>query len=249
MSEDRAISQPPRARLAIVTPMADEADSCEQFVEAVLAQCDPFAETRLFTVLDRATTPETRARLEQIAGTRTELELIWAPENRHVVDAYLRGYRAALEGGFDWILEMDAGFSHDPAEMPRFFDQIEGGFDCIFGSRAGPDGASLNTPLPRRLVSRCGTLLANLLLGTRLRDMTSGYELFSREALVGLMSRRFISRGHFFQTEVRAYCRELNCCEVPIRYRSPSARLGLAGLFQAAVCLIRLFGRRLTGRL
>ncbi len=236
-------------RLAVITPMAEEADGCEQFIDAVLAQCAPFAQSRIFVVIDRVTPSTTRERLDQLAATRDRLTIVWAPENRHLVDAYLRGYQCALEGDFDWILEMDAGFSHDPAEMPRFFSKMQEGYDCVFGSRVVPGGGCTDTPLARRLISRLGSLLANLLLGTALRDMTSGYELFTREALASLTTHTFVSRGHFFQTEVRTYCRHLHCCEVPIHYRAPSSRLGLGGLCSAFGCLLRLFGRRLVGRL
>ena len=106
-----------------------------------------------------------------------------------MVDAYLRGYREALAAECDWILEIDAGFSHQPDDIPQFFDKMDEGYDCVFGSRFCNGGRIYDSSLKRNLISRGGTLLANLLLGTRLKDMTSGFEMFSRPALEGVLDR------------------------------------------------------------
>lgn len=235
--------------MAVVTPMADEAESCAEFVAAVLSHSEGFAERRMIVVLDRATDTATRTALGELAAGQPALQLLEAADSRCAADAYLAGLRAALDAGFDWILEIDAGFSHDPAQIPRFFEAAGDGTDCVFGSRTLPGGITEGTPLLRRLVSRGGTRLANLLLGTRGTDMTSGFELFSREALRHALSRPLLSRGHFLQTELRARCSRLNWVEVPISYRAASARLRPGGVLHALWCLLRLFGRRLTGRL
>jgi dolichol-phosphate mannosyltransferase len=168
------------------------------------------------------------------------LRVVWAPENRNVVDAYFRGYREALEAGHDWILEIDAGFSHRPEDLPQFFDTMQRGYDCAFGSRfiegVGFQGGSLK----RYCISRGGTLLTNLLVGTRLTDMTSGFELFSRAALEMVVARGVQSHAHFFQTEIKVHCRDLRICEVPIRYLAPSPRLGTSALADAFQQLWRL---------
>jgi dolichol-phosphate mannosyltransferase len=221
--------------------MANEADTAERFVREVLRQCGGFREVQMFVVLDRATTDTTRAILEQVAQAEPRLRVVWAPENRCVVDAYIRGYREALAAGCDWILELDSGFSHQPGDIPRFFDRFEEGYDCVFGTRFGPGGRLTNSSFKRRIVSRGGTLLANVLLGTRLTDMTSGFELFSRRALQKVLDRGIESRGHFFQTEIRFYCSRLHIAEVPIHYKSASPRLSGAAISEAFRGLWKLY--------
>ncbi|HEX8373144.1 MAG TPA: glycosyltransferase 87 family protein, partial [Chthoniobacterales bacterium] len=83
--------------LAIVTPMANEAEGAEAFIKAVLKECDGFRNVRHFVVLDNATKDNTREILENFAKTEPRLCVVWAPENRGVVDAYVRGYREALK--------------------------------------------------------------------------------------------------------------------------------------------------------
>jgi dolichol-phosphate mannosyltransferase len=127
---------------------------------------------------------------------------------------------------------MDGGFSHPPAHIPRFIEAMEREADFAAGSRFSP-GGSYSGRRSRYLISRGGTILANLLLGTRMRDMTSGFECFTRRALEEVVSRGVRSRGHFFQTEIRYMLRGWNWVEIPIRYRNPSRSVGRASLFEA----------------
>jgi dolichol-phosphate mannosyltransferase len=121
------------------------------------------------------------------------------------------------------------------------------GYDCIFGSRFMPGGKMSDASWKRRLVSRGGSVLANFLLGTRQTDMTSGFELFSRQALEAVLEIGVASRGPFFQTEIKAYCRNLRIVEVPIHYRSPSPRLGSSSVQDAFRQLWRLYRLRRSG--
>jgi dolichol-phosphate mannosyltransferase len=239
------------AHLGIVCPMANERDTAVGFLTSLLGQCDRqgVGPVTAFVVLDRKSTDGTRELLEALRQREPRVALVWAPENRCVVDAYVRGYREALAAGCDWVLEIDAGYSHQPEDLPAFLEKRAQGYDCVFGSRFCAGGRVSQTPWPRRALSRGGTWLANLLLGTRLRDMTSGYELFSRPALEGVLARGIQSRGHFFQTEIKAYCRKLRVAEVPIHYRAASNSVNVRVLKDAFANLWRLFRLRLAGRL
>lgn len=233
--------------LGIVCPMANEGDDAVTFCNAVLEQCPGFKKVTFFAIFDRVTSDSSLDRMRALEKTEPRLRVVWAPENRCVVDAYMRGYKEALNAGCDWILEIDAGFSHQPREIPQFFDAMEQGLDCVFGSRFM--GRFEKSPLNRRFVSWGGTWLANLLLSTRQTDMTSGFELFSRQTLEMVLRRGIESKAHFFQTEIKTFCRHLRFVEVPITYRAASPRLGAAALNDAFRQLARLFKLRLRGQL
>ena len=237
-------------RLGVVCPMANESDSAVRFVDAVLAECGRygFKSVALFVVVDTVSHDGTRELLEAHEALQPQLRVIWAPETRGVADAYVRGYREAVAAASDWILEIDAGFSHDPAEMGKFFEALADGRDCVFGSRFREGGRNLGT-LRRRGISRGGTALANLLLGTRLSDMTSGYELFTRETLEAVLAKGISSKGPFFQTEVKAYCRNLRCAEIPIQYNAGNHNIGARAIAESLLNLGRLLRRRIAGDL
>jgi dolichol-phosphate mannosyltransferase len=238
-----------RIKLGIVSPMANERDTAVDFVREVLAQCGAFREVTFFAVLDNKSKDGTVDLLREFGKSEKRLNVVWAPENRCVVDAYVRGYREAMAAGCDWILEIDAGFSHKPEDMPRFFAMIGQGYECIFGSRFC-EGAKLSeTPLKRRVISKGGTILTNILVGTRLKDMTSGFEFFSRKALARVLEKGIMSKAHFFQTEIKTHCRVFKCVEVPIHYSAPSNSVNNKVLKDAFANLFRLFKLRITGKL
>ena len=85
----------------------------------------------MFVVLDRVSTDGTLALMREYARQEPRLRVIWAPENRCVVDAYIAGYRAALATGYEWILEIDAGFSHQPSDLPKFIEAMGPDVQCV----------------------------------------------------------------------------------------------------------------------
>ena len=254
MSTSQTNVAPPRfieIALGVVCPMANEGTAAVAFVQDVLAQCNAFGfkAVTFFAILDNVSKDNTRELLEELARQQSQLQVVWAPENRSVVDAYIRGYREALAAGCDWILEIDAGFSHQPEDIPSFFAAMANGYDCVFATRFAHGGSVSETSPRRRAVSRGGTFITNLLLGTKLSDMTSGFELFSRPVLEQVLERGIQSRGPFFQTEIKTYCRGLRWTEVPIQYRAASHNISNASLKDAFSNLWRLFRLRISGQL
>jgi dolichol-phosphate mannosyltransferase len=217
--------------------MANEEDTVEQFLDLVLIHVR--AADRVFCVLDNVCVDGTRQIVARRAEGDSRVNLVWAPENRCVVDAYFRGYREALAAGCDVILEMDAGMSHTPADIPRFLDAMAQGFDFAAGSRFLQPGCYRGR-WSRYTLSRGGTILANLLLGTRMKDMTSGFECFTREAMQFVVDHGVQSRAHFFQTEIRHLLHDWNWTEVPITYTNPSQSVGMGTIREALRNLWRL---------
>lgn len=229
--------------------MANEQATAVEFINSVLNQCKGFKSVKFFVVFDNTCKDGTFDLLKSMKNKPPELQIIWAPEDKCVVDAYIRGYQEALNAGCDWILEMDAGFSHQPEEIPQFFDKMAEGYDCVFGSRFCKGGKFSEAPLTRRFISYAGSILANLLLGTKLKDMTSGFEMFTNAALRQILEKGIQSRGHFFQTEIKAYCRNMRITEVPIHYRAPSQNVTASVIIDAFRNLFRLFRKRLASNL
>ena len=155
--------------------------------------------------------------------TDSRVRLLWEPQNDNVVGAYLAGYRAALDAGCEWILEMDGGLSHLPEEIPRFLEAMASGVDFAPSTRFAHGGV-YGAPFPRWFFSRGGSVMANVFLGTKLSDMTSGFECFSAAALRHLLSVGLRSRSGFVQSEIRYILRDWSTREVPISYTSDVRR-------------------------
>ena len=226
-----------RPLLGVVIPLASEERTVAELLTRVVAYLED--RDRVFCILDRACRDRTMEIAQRFAGSDPRVTVVWAPENRCVVDAYFRGYREALQAGCDWILEMDGGLSHRPEEIPHFLDAMRRGVDFAAGSRFAPGGRFHGFGI-RYIISRVGTLLANMLLGTRMKDMTSGFECFTARALRHVVDRGVRSRAHFFQTEIRYMLQGWKWEEVPISYRNPSNSVGITTIFESVRILLQL---------
>lgn len=149
--------------------------------------------------------------------------------------AYRDGFRVALEHGADYLVQMDADFSHDPDDVPRLVAAVSGanrggadghvgpadhGADVAIGSRYVKGGGSENWPKSRWAISRGGSLYTQTILGLPVSDPTSGFKCFRREALARLDLSRVQARGFGFQVEMNWFCHRagFRLVEVPIRF-------------------------------
>lgn len=235
--------------LAIACPMANEADTALEFVRQMLDQAKPFKSVIFNAVLDNVSHDNTLELLRDYAQHEPRLKVVWAPENRNVVDAYVKGYREAISTGFEWILEIDAGFSHRPDELPKFFPYMYQGYESIFGSRFCAGGEVVDKSLFRLMLSKGGTLLSRFFLGAKLTDMTSGYQMFSARSLQRILYLGIHSNGPFFQTEIKVKCQKLKIAEVPITYCSPSRKISLAEIYDALSCFLWLANQVRKGKI
>lgn len=233
---------------AAVVPVANEEPEWEEFRAAFVEELDFLGSGRVFLIVDDVSKDRTRALCEELATADPRFVAVYAPENRSVVDAYLRGFRVAYAAGHEYIIEMDAGLSHDPRAIPMFLRVLNEGNECAFGSRYINGGSMVDSPWNRRLLSKGGSILARLLLGANLRDMTSGYEGFHRDIVARILAYPLKSKAHFYQTEIRHLLRHSRWMEVPIHYRAPSPRVSQKAIKNSFATLFEYFVLRLLGR-
>ncbi len=214
----------------MATPLANEEGTIDRLLDGVLEHLQP--QDRFYCVLDNVCKDRTRSIVSERAARDPRAVLVWSPQNRCVVDAYFAGYRAAMSDGCEWILEMDGGMNHLPEQMPRFLEAMAQGYDFVGGSRFLP-GGSHKSPWNRVLVSRGGSVLARLVLGAKMTDMTSGFECFSRRAMQHVLQNGVASRANFFQTEIRWMMHEFRWLEVPINYENTNFRIGRSSIREA----------------
>jgi dolichol-phosphate mannosyltransferase len=233
---------------AIVIPMANEESDFDAFVDQLSITMEQLGGGAVYFVVDEVSKDNTLQLCRNQEARDSRFHTVWAPETRNVVDAYLRGFREALARGYEIIIEMDGGLSHDPRALPGFLRALHEGNDCAFGSRYINGGSMVDSVWQRRLLSKGGSLLARILLGARFVDMTSGYQAFRRDVLARLMEYTLLSKAHFYQTEVRYLLRREKAIEVPIHYRAPSPRVSQKAIRNSFAVLGHYTFLRLTGR-
>lgn len=134
--------------------------------------------------------------------------------------AYLEGFRRAIAEGAEAVGQMDADFSHDPAKLVEMAAALQTA-DVAFGSRYVPGGSvDKEWPLWRKSLSAFGNFYARTILGFPLRDVTTGYRLWRREAILGLPLERIQSSGYVFLVEMAyiAWCLKYRVAQVPIYF-------------------------------
>lgn len=235
-------------RYCVIIPVANEADSLNRFADALKRNLEKLEGGAVYFIVDTCSKDDTAAICRQLAADDQRFNMIWAPENRHVVDAYLRGYRETCHLS-DYVIEMDAGFSHDPNALPLFLDELMKGYDIVYGSRFMRGGSITGASPLRYLLSKGGTWLSNHLLGMHMKDMTSGYIGMTSEMAQQIISKIFLSTAHFYQTELRFLMRQAYFSEIPIHYTAPSARMTTKSVSNALQVLFFYFYSRLVNRL
>ena len=233
---------------AVVVPMANEEDLFDQFVAALSTVLDRLGSGQVYFVVDNVSRDRTRALCEAHSRKDGRFLTVWAPGNRNVVDAYLRGYREAYDRGHPFIIEMDAGLSHDPESLPAFLGLLQKGYDCVLGSRFVAGGSISNAPWKRLFLSKGGTLLTNLMLGIRIKDLTSGYQGFRRGIVEKFLAYPLRSEGHFYQTELRYLLRKTTYIEIPIHYQAPSPSVSRRSVLNSVKVLLYYFHKRILGQ-
>ncbi len=226
-------------KIIVIMPVANEEQTMANILDRILGL--PFDNLYVYPVIDKYSHDSTEAIIDDYElKTNHRVHKVFFQESTGVASCYMKGYEEALKGHADYIIEMDAGGSHAPEAIPAFIEMLDQGYECVWGSRFIDGGMDENMPLYRRLLSRGGTFLANTVLRTKLRDMTSGFEAFRAEILSQFDFSRFLSRGHMFQTEMRYYCRNYRGIEVPIHYVGGGSSLKMRTVTRALGILFKL---------
>lgn len=230
---------------AVIVPMANEEKEFELFVSSLAIELDQLKGGKVYFVVDKVSRDRTFELCNALSTKDDRFVTVWAPENRNVVDAYIRGYKEALKNKHDFIIEMDAGLSHDPKALSLFLSKLNNGYECVFGSRFVTGGTIYDSNWKRTFLSRSGTLLSNLLLGTKMRDMTSGFQGFRSNIVEKFVAYDLLSEAHFYQTELRYLLRRTNYIEIPIQYRAPSPSVSGKAISNSIKVLFHYFFLRL----
>jgi dolichol-phosphate mannosyltransferase len=228
----------------IVVPTFNEAENIAELVRAVRAQL-PAAH---LLVIDDASPDGTAAIVNELIGKDEQVHLLERPGKLGIGSAYVAGFGWGLERGYERFFEMDADFSHDPKALPALVAALDAGADVVVGSRGVPGGGVRGWGPLRHALSKGGSLYSRLILGSPVRDMTSGYKGYTRRALerIGLSTVR--SNGYAFQVETtyRALQSGLIVVEVPILFvdrRAGQSKMSTREIGEAAFAVWRMRGR------
>ncbi len=201
-------------RALVVIPTYNEAANLPQLVPQVLAQ-----DSRLeVLVVDDASPDGTGQLADGLAQREPRVHVLHREGKLGLGTAYIVGFRWALEHGYDYVFEMDADFSHDPAHLKEFL-KAAATADLVLGSRyLGGRVTVVNWPIARLMLSYWANVYARWVTGLRIWDLTGGFKCFRTKVLQAIDLSQVRSNGYAFQIEmsVRAWRKGFRLAEVPI---------------------------------
>lgn len=225
MGDDGGGTDPlPRVGLAagrgvwVVLPTYNERENVEAMVGALL---DRLPEASVL-VVDDASPDGTGDLADTIAAQQPRVSVLHRPGKQGLGVAYAAGFRWVLERPETRaVVQMDADFSHDPADVPRLLAAVMAGADLALGTRYMPGGGTVNWPWYRRLISMGGTLFARTVLLLPYRDLTGGFKAWRADLIDAIRLREISASGYGFQIETTwwAHRRGARIVQVPIVFR------------------------------
>ena len=210
-------------QLFVVVPTYNEASNLEELVDTLFAL--PVPNLRLVIVDDNS--PDGTGSLADELARRynraqTRITVIHRPGKCGLGTAYLAGFRRALSDGADFVAQMDADFSHNPAYIVQMLSVIRAtGMDVVIGSRYVPGGSlDQHWSLWRNLLSRWANFYCRTVLKISVRDLTAGFKLWQRSALQEIGLETIRSNGYIFQVEMAFLSERLGfgIIELPIHF-------------------------------
>jgi dolichol-phosphate mannosyltransferase len=203
-----------RERGLVVIPTYNEVANLAPLVQQVLAQ-----DSRLEILVVDDHSPDGTGQLAgALAQNEPRLHVLHRTAKLGLGTAYITGFKWALEQGYDYVFEMDADFSHEPAHLKDFLKAIEDA-DLVLGSRyLGGKVTVVNWPMGRLVLSYCANIYARRITGLRIWDLTGGFKCFRRRVLEAIDLSQVRSNGYAFQIEmsVRAWRKGFTLKEIPI---------------------------------
>jgi dolichol-phosphate mannosyltransferase len=206
-SDDRHVTA------VVCLPTYNERDNVERMIRTLGAH-----DVRVLVIDDNS--PDGTGEIaDRLAGELDYVDVLHRERKQGLGPAYLAGFRRALAGDAELILEMDCDFSHDPADVPRLLAAAAEA-DLVLGSRYVEGGSIPSWGPLRRAISRGASLYARLWLGWRIRDATAGFRCFRREVLERIEPDTITAKGYAFQIETtyRTLAAGFRVEEIPIAF-------------------------------
>lgn len=200
-------------RMLVIIPTYNEIDNIQRILPAVL---DTEKALEVLVVDDNS--PDgTGAAVKQMMKKTKRIHLMERAGKSGLGKAYVAGFRYALEHGYDYIFEMDADFSHNPKDLPRFIDEMDDA-DLVIGSRYVQGVTVVNWPVSRLLLSYSANLYIRFVTRIPVKDATAGFRCYKREVIENINLNLIHSDGYAFQVEMayKAWRSGFRLKEIPV---------------------------------
>lgn len=203
-------------RALVIIPTYNEIENISAIIEAVIGLPRQFDVLVIDDNSPDGTAAVVKEKIQKYPG---RIHLLQRAGKLGLGTAYIEGFKYGLKSGYDYIMEMDADFSHNPNDLIRLLAACEEkGADMSIGSRYITGVNVVNWPMGRVLMSYFASAYVRFITGMSLRDTTAGFVCYSRKVLEAINLDKIKFKGYAFQIEMKfkAYMRKFKVVEVPI---------------------------------
>ena len=197
----------------VIIPTYNELENISRLIPDLLSRYENLD----VLVVDDNSPDGTGNYVEEISSRNSRIKLIKRGMKLGLGTAYIAGFKYALQNNYDYIFEMDADYSHDPAEIKNFLEAVKQ-YDLVLGSRYVRGVNVINWPMRRLLLSYFANKYTRFITGIPIQDATGGYKCFNRKVLESINLDNVKSNGYAFQIEMtfKAWKKGYKVGEIPI---------------------------------
>jgi dolichol-phosphate mannosyltransferase len=201
------------SKTLVIVPTYNERENLPPMAERLLKLAVPVD----LLVVDDNSPDGTGKIADDLAAKNPSIHVLHRAEKNGLGRAYCAGFAWALARDYEFILEMDGDFSHNPDDIPRFIEAAQNA-DLVLGSRYSNGVRVINWPLKRLLLSMSAAKYVQIITGMPFSDPTGGFKCFRRHALKSIDLENVRSNGYSFQIEMthKIWRQGMKVAEVPI---------------------------------
>ena len=229
----------------LIIPTYNEAENIELFLDEVKS-----VKADILVVDDNS--PDGTANLvTKKIKENSSINLLQREKKLGIGSAYRAGFAWGIKGNYDYFIEMDADFSHRVEDLIEMMKEVKP-YDLVIGSRYIFGGGSTGWSMRRKALSRGANIFAGVFLRTRIKDLTSGFRIYSKEALNFIDYSTTETNGYGFQIEMTTRCvsKKLDIQEYPIIFeerREGQSKMDSNIIIEALLLILKLFPKRYLG--
>ncbi len=227
-------------RVLVIIPTYNEKENIEKIISAVLKICT----SSDVLVIDDNSQDGTGSIVKSFQKRTDRVYLFEREKKLGLGTAYVKGFKFGIKKRYDYLFEMDADFSHDPEDLPRFLEEIQKA-DLVIGSRYKNGVSVVNWPITRLLLSYFANVYARIVTGVPVKDLTAGFKCFKREVIESIDLDSIHSDGYGFQIEMNywTFRKGYRIKEIPVIFidrRSGESKMSKRIIWEAFWLVIRL---------
>lgn len=238
--------------VVVIIPTYNEIENIQRMLDVVMSLPDGFDVLVIDDNSPDGTAAAVRAKMSEHEG---RIHLLERTGKLGLGTAYIKGFKWAIEKGYDYIIEMDADFSHNPDDLTRLYHTCkDDGADMAVGSRYISGVNVVNWPMGRVLMSYYASAYVRIVTGMPLRDSTAGFVCYRRTTLQALDLDKIEFKGYAFQIEMkyRIFKRKLKIVELPIVFVNRvlgTSKMNGSIFSEAVLGVVKLRMKSIAGKL